>query len=221
MASLAIVPVGLTKYRDHLPRLRTYRSDEAAEIVDYIECRQEEYLKDKGSRFVWPADEFYVTAGRDLPPRHVYEEMPQFEDGVGMGREFIAVFNRYRSRLKGTRSEKRVLFLTGCSAYPFLTREVMPYIKNELALNISLHRVSNHFWGETVTVSGLLTGKDLLGYARTKTDEYDTLVLPPNCLNNDDLFLDDLSLSQFQKALGKPVLVGSYNLAETIREAFS
>lgn len=219
--TLAVVPVGLTKYRDHLPRLCTYTADGAAAIVDYIEARQKEFLKSLHSRFVWPADEFYVLANRDFPSRASYEQMSQFENGVGMAREFITIFNRRRARLRGIKSDKRVLFLTGYSAYPFLSRHLVPFIRNELRLNLSVHPVRNRFWGETVMVSGLLTGQDVLDQARSKADEYDVLVLPPNCLNDGDLFLDNMSIQQFQSDLGKPVVVGQYNLARTIKEAFA
>lgn len=216
--TLAVVPVGLTKYRDNLASLRTYTAEEAGEIVDRIEEIQKNLLAARGSRFVWPADEFYVAAGRPFPKQHVYEEMNQFENGIGMAREFITTFNRRRSRLKGLTSKKRLLFMTGRSAYSFFSEEILPYIQNELRLDVQLHVVPNRFWGNTVTVSGLLTGQDVLRHARMKVDEFDTLVLPPNCLNGDDLFLDNLSLDQFRTALGKEVQVGQYNLAETLRE---
>jgi putative radical SAM enzyme (TIGR03279 family) len=219
--TLAVVPVGLTKYRDDLPNLRTYHPDEAGSILDYIEKRQRELLKEKGTRFVWGADEFYVAARRPFPARHTYEEMNQFENGIGMAREFITMFNRRKSHLKGMRSKKRVLFLTGHSAYPFLSNEILPHLTKGLKLKAAFQPVTNRFWGESVTVSGLLTGQDLLREARTRVDEFDRVVLPPNCLNADDLFLDNLSLSQFANALGKPVLVGQYNLAATVKEAFS
>ncbi|MCP4683898.1 MAG: DUF512 domain-containing protein [bacterium] len=216
--TLAVVPVGLTKYRGDLAKLRTYTAEEAGAIIDRIEQKQQELLKATGSRFVWPADEFYVAAGRPFPKLHTYEEMNQFENGIGMAREFITGFNRRRNRLKGLKSNKRVLFMTGRSALPFLSQDVLPYIRNDLNLDVQLHEVPNRFWGDTVTVSGLLTGQDLLRHARIKTDEFDTVVLPPNCLNGDDLFLDNLSLDQFKNALGKEVVVGQYNVAETLRE---
>jgi len=219
--TLAVVPVGLTRYREHLPDLRTYTTEEAAAVVDYIEMRQRELLELLGTRFIWAADEFYVLAGRSFPRRTSYEQMAQFENGVGMAREFITTFNRCRMSLRNMRSDRRTLFLTGSSAYPFLSRQIAPFIRDELKLNLSVHPVRNLFWGETVTVSGLLTGKDLLEQACDKAGKYDALVLPPNCLNRDNLFLDDMSLQQLQSSLDKPVVVGRYNLAETIREVFA
>ena len=219
--TLAVVPVGLTKYRDNLPNLRNYRPDEASGIIDYIEEIQEKFLEEHGTRFVWASDEFYVEAKRDFPQISSYEEMSQFENGIGMAREIITRFNYSKRRLKKIQSDKRVLFLTGYSAYPFLKKEILPYVKNELIFNLDIHPVTNHFWGEMVTVSGLLTGQDLLRVAREKANEYDTVVLPPNCLNNDELFLDNLSLKQFRIALGKEVIFGQYNMVNTLKEAFS
>jgi putative radical SAM enzyme (TIGR03279 family) len=218
--SLAVVPVGLTKYRDHLPDLRTYTKAEAGKIIDYVEACQDKYSVEHGSRFVWAADEFYVIADRAFPSRASYEEMPQFENGIGMVREFITMFNRRRAKLKSIKSNKRVAMLTGASAYPFMTRDIMPYL-NELGLPVTLYPVPNDFWGHGVTVSGLLTGQDVLKYSRKIADQFDLVILPPNCLNSDDLFLDNLTLDQFKTTLKKPVLVGQYNLVASLIEAFS
>ena len=221
VSSLAVVPVGLTRYREHLPKLRTYTNDEAAAIIDRIEKRQRVFLKTLGSRFVWAADEFYVQAGRPFPPAASCEEMAQFENGVGMAREFITRFNRRRARLGKLNTRRRALFLTGHSAYPFWQSQLLPYLNKQLKLKLEVVPVGNHFWGPKVTVSGLLTGQDLLRTARAQGDEYHVCVLPPNCLNHEDLFLDNLSLEQFRRTLNKKVVVGGYNLSETVREVFA
>ncbi|MDF1543611.1 MAG: DUF512 domain-containing protein [bacterium] len=218
--TLAVVPVGLTRYREHLAKLRPYNPDEAARIVDHVESIQRKLLREVGTRFVWAADEFYVAAQRDFPRLSEYEEMSQFENGIGMVREFLTRFNRRKRHLKGLNKSKRALFLTGHSSYPFFNKEFMPALTKEMGLQINLVPVTNFFWGETVTVSGLLTGQDLLREARKRQDEFDIVVLPPNCLNNDDLFLDNLTLDQFSAALGKPVAIGQYDLAATLKEVF-
>jgi len=220
VASLAVVPVGLTRYRENLPKLRKYQSEEARNIVRYLGSRQKEFLKRFGSRFVWPADEFYLESGIPIPSRAVYEDMPQFENGVGMVREFITAFNRRRSRLRDLKSAKRVLFLTGRSAHPFLESQVLSYVRDVLKLKLEILAVDNRFWGDTVTVSGLLTGKDLVRAARSEADRFDTIVLPPNCLNKDDLFLDDMTLEAFRTVVNARVVTGKYNLAETLKEVF-
>ncbi len=219
--TLAVVPVGLTKFREGQVKLRPYRREEARAVIDYVESQQKAFLGQHGTRFVWPADEFYVIAEREFPRQIAYEEMSQFENGIGMTRETITMFNRRRKKLADITSDKRVLFLTGYSAHPFLQRHVESYVRETLGLRLSLQPVRNRFWGHTVTVSGLLTGQDLLRHARSVADDFDVVVLPPNCLNHDDLFLDNLTLEQFRKVLGKPVLVGQYNVAGSIREAFA
>jgi len=221
VASLAVVPVGLTRYRERLPKLRIHTPAEAKETIDLVESRQRELKEAIGSRFVWAADEFYVNAGREFPSHKSYEAMPQFENGVGMAREFVTGFNRRRRTLKLIRSRKKVLMVTGQSAGPFLRRQVVPYLTDELRLKLKLQIISNRFWGESVTVSGLLTGQDILDELASTVSGYDSVVLPPTCLNGDNLFLDDISLDDFQKSLGRPVIVGSYNLADTIKEVFS
>jgi len=218
--TLAVVPVGLTRFRDNLAKLRTYQRDEAREIISYAKSRQSEFRDKLGTRFVWPSDEFFVIAEEEFPPLVAYEEMNQFENGIGMVREFLTMFNRRRNQLKGIRSEKRVLFVTGTSAFPFLSSRIMPHLTQKLGLLIELDAVHNRFWGHSVTISGLLTGQDLLRHARKNIERFDALVLPPNCLNNDNLFLDNLSLEHFRNALGKPVYVGQYNLVATIKDVF-
>ncbi|UCD63443.1 MAG: DUF512 domain-containing protein, partial [Candidatus Zixiibacteriota bacterium] len=115
---------------------------------------------------------------------------------------------------------RRVMLLTGRAAYPFFSREILPYVRDRLGLGLDIGAVDNKFWGDMVTVSGLLTGKDLLGYASGVADSCETFVLPPNCLNDDRLFLDDMSLDRFRSELGREVVVGRYNLADTLREVF-
>jgi len=219
--SLAVVPVGLTRYRDKLPKLRCYTESEAGGVIDTIESYQRRFLADSGSRFVWAADEFYIQAGRPIPTQGSYEETPQFENGVGMVREAITGFNRRKRFLRELSSRRRVVWLTGRSAEGFLSRTVVPYLRDEVGLRIKLAAVDNRFWGDTVTVSGLLTGQDLLDYASKLRSSCDLFVLPPNCLNADDLFLDDMPLTSFEKELGRPILVGRYNLADTAGEAFA
>jgi putative radical SAM enzyme (TIGR03279 family) len=220
--SLAVVPVGLTKFREHLPNLRSYTPEEASEIISIVTRHQKSLLQAHGTRFVWPGDEFYTIAGETFPAHSSYEEFQQFENGIGMCRDLLTSFNRRKKQLKGISSKKRILMLTGSSAYGFLSRDMLPWIQAETELSVSLKMVPNRFWGESVTVSGLLTGQDLLRAARTHANEYDVLLLPPNCLNNDDLFLDNLSLEQFRAVLPtKTILLGQYNMVESLLAACS
>jgi len=216
--SLAVVPVGLTRYRERLPKLRTFTPVESSEIIDLVGSYHDRFLDRLGTRFVWPSDEFYLTANRPIPPLSYYEEMPQFENGVGMVRQFMVDFNR-RKRYLPDRVRKRLDLgiITGRLAGPVLKEHVMPYLRDIQNLEPHLAAVDNRFWGKTVSVTGLLTGKDIL--TSLKGTDPDIILLPPNCLNADELFLDDMSLDDFKDAVGCPVITGTYNIAGAVRAA--
>ncbi|MFH2048884.1 MAG: DUF512 domain-containing protein [bacterium] len=218
--TLAVVPVGLTKYREKLTKLRNYTKEESIEIVDYIEKRQKEFLKEKGTRFVWPADEFYVMADSEFPGQSEYEEMDQIENGIGLARELITQFNRKKRHLNNISSNKRVLFMTGQSSVKLLNDNIAIFVRNELNLKLDIEMVANRFWGESVTVSGLLTGRDMLNVIHKNIDSYDKFVIPPDCLNSDALFLDNMSYNDFCEQAKKEVIIGDYDVAQTIREVF-
>jgi putative radical SAM enzyme (TIGR03279 family) len=217
--SLAVVPVGLTRYRDRLPRLRTFSPAESSEMIDLISKYQRQYQKELGTRFVFPADEFFLMAGKPLPPLSYYEEMPQFENGVGMARRFITDFNRRKRTLpKKLRKPLRLGIVTGRSAETFMQSEIIPTLAQIKGLSKEMTVVENRFWGKTVTVTGLLTGKDILH--GLKSSKAEVVLLPPNCLNFDRLFLDDMSLETFTAKLRRPVLTGTYDIAALLRRAF-
>jgi putative radical SAM enzyme (TIGR03279 family) len=218
VASLAVVPVGLTRYRKRLPRLRLSTGKEAGRIIDMVEKYQRRFLPELGTRFVWPADEFYLMAGRKPPNLGSYEEMPQFENGVGMSRRFIVDLNRRKRFLpKKVSRPLRLELITSRLAEPFIREVVIPFLKRIKNLHLKITVVDNRFWGKTVTVTGLLTGKDILD--AVKGSESDMVILPPNCLNMDNLFLDDISLDRFTTRTGRPVLTGTYDITALIRQA--
>jgi putative radical SAM enzyme (TIGR03279 family) len=217
--SMAIVPVGLTRYRKRLPDLRTYTPDESAGVIDLIESYHQKYLDQLGTRFVFPSDEWFIVAGRKIPALRYYEEMPQFENGVGMSRQFIVDFNRRKRYLPQSLPRRLQLeIVTGRLAEPMMRDEIMPVLSQIKNLHPVLSPIDNKFWGQTVTVTGLLTGRDILD-AVSGIDS-DMVILPPNCLNSDALFLDDLSLEEFYNKAGRPVIRGSYNLVESLKTAF-
>jgi len=217
VATLGIVPVGLTKYRKKLPEIKAFNRQGATEIVAYIQARQKEFLRKCGSRFVFAADEFYILSGYDFPRISEYEEMEQFENGIGMMRQLLTDFNRRKRHLRKLKKRARIVLLTGEGAFDALRRHAILYLKQN-RFEIDIAAVKNRFWGKRVTVSGLLTGRDLLNAAKKMNGKYDIALLPPNCLNNDNLFLDDVSLDQFRKRAGIEVKVGRYSMIDTLNE---
>ena len=217
VASLAVVPVGLTKYRRRLTKLRSYTKNEAIEVIQMVADFQKRFLKAIGTRFVWAADEFYLLANKEIPNLAFYEDLPQWENGVGMVREFITRFNR-RKRYLPDKIKKplKIEIITGKAAYPILSNHIIPQLKPIKNLKAKLTAVDNLFWGKQVTVAGLLTGNDIL--KALKGNDSDIILLPPNCLNYDNLFLDNLSLDQFKHKMKKPVITGSYDIVDVIKQ---
>ncbi len=227
--TLALAPVGLTKYRDNLPDISIYSQTLANDFINRIEKLQKGFLKDFGTRFVWPADEFYTIAKRRFPALKEYEDIAQFENGIGMCRLFAATFNRKKQFFKRSfnklpnsiRAKKpRLVGFTGESAIDWLQEEIVPQVR-EMGIDLSFNSVKNEFWGGTVTISGLLSGADLLQAVLKDSVQGDIVLLPPNCLNNDDLFIDNLTLEEFCKKAKRTVVVGSYDFVETLKEALS
>ncbi|MFH2036991.1 MAG: DUF512 domain-containing protein [Candidatus Zixiibacteriota bacterium] len=216
--TLGVVPVGLTRYRDKLPRLESFDKAGAIEVIDYVEQCQREFKKVGGSRFVFSADEFYILAERPFPSISEYEAMEQFENGIGMVRLLLTDFNRRKRYLNKNNRKKKILILTGESAGTIFDLTIIPELTDR-NFKISVLPVKNKFWGETVTVSGLLTGKDILDQLNNHSGNYDFALLPPNCLNNDNLFLDDMTLDEFRCHSKIDIKTSYYSIIDTINEA--
>lgn len=230
IASLGVVPVGLTRYRKNLPRLEPYDKPGAGGVIDMVHSFQQKLLSKYGARIVYLADEFYIQAKMELPKLYEYEEMPQFENGIGMMRSLLTDFNRKKRFLKGQKLKKKIAVLTGMSAYSILKDNMIEYLRNDAGLKIDIHAVKNRFWGRNVTVSGLLTGRDIMFSLKNemnkinkknKNNKYDIILLPPNCLNMDGLFLDDTSLTELENKIKVPLKIGSYSMVDTIREVLN
>jgi len=202
--SLALVPVGLTNHREGLSELRKYTRDEARAVLDAAEKWQRKFLKKFGTNFVFPADEFYLAAKRPIPPDEFYEDYAQIENGIGMMRlletELEAAYGE--ADLESARPAK-LLVVTGVSAGPFMKslmrRFPLPGVEVEVV------PVENGFFGPSVTVTGLLTGGDLIrGLAGHNADR----VLVTECMLRDqeDVFLDDMTLEAVQRQVGMPIV---------------
>ncbi|WP_303721096.1 DUF512 domain-containing protein [Malonomonas rubra] len=205
VASLAVVPVGLTAHRQHLPELRKLTTTEARTILYQIEQLQQQYLAEKGSRFVFPADEIYLQAGEELPEISVYENLAQIGNGVGL----IAQFRQQVSEvlLEAEPLElKKASLVTGHS----FSRELHGFAERmavRTGVELSVLAVENRFFGSDVTVTGLLTGTDLIEQLQ-RHDLGQGLLLPDVMLKEGErLLLDDLSVEDLEKALEVPVVV--------------
>ena len=197
--SLAVVPVGLTKYRDKLYPLRCLTRQEAADAIDMIEVWQKRAMEEQGTSFVFASDEMYIIAGRQLPEAKVYEDYCQIENGVGLLRKFEEEFLYALEDKKPLENEVVLDSASGVSAAPFmksLFEKLIPY-----GIRINVHPIVNRYFGETVTVSGLITASDLAEQLKGRLAS-DTLLIPHNMMRErDDVFLDGIRLPELEQML--------------------
>ncbi|MBQ3108978.1 MAG: DUF512 domain-containing protein [Clostridia bacterium] len=202
--SLAVVPVGLTKHREGLAPLRVHTKEEAAAAIDMIEGFQKEFLKKHDTRFVFASDEMYLAAGRELPEEETFEDYAQLENGVGLLRKFEFEFQMALDNLKKRKVPLYLDSASGRIAAPFmqqLFREL-----EEKNIFITVHPIRNDFFGETVTVSGLVTAGDIANQL-AGTLKGKALLIPSSMMRErEDVFLDGKHKTDLESALGIPVI---------------
>ncbi|MCY0875648.1 MAG: DUF512 domain-containing protein, partial [Firmicutes bacterium] len=205
--TLSVVPVGLTKHRQGLSELRACTREEARRVIDQIASWQDRLRPTIGANFVHAADEFYVLAGSDIPAARYYDEFAQIENGVGLLRTFKDDFDRLAGGIpKRLANARHVAIVTGTSASETIMQAVLRLQEVE-GLVIDVHRIQNVFYGEQVTVTGLITGQDIVSQVK-EAIRADVLLLPDVMLKDDsDVFLDDYTVQQVEEELGRPILI--------------
>ena len=206
--SAAIVPVGITRYRDNLAHLEMFDEKSAGETIDQIHELQKKYLKELNTRFAFLSDEFYIVAKRPLLKYDEYEGFVQFEDGVGMITKMGTEVSNYLETINDDRlnKTKKVSIATGKSAYEFMSQmadKIMEKFKN---IEINVYMIKNNFFGETITVSGLLTATDLIDQLKDE-DLGETLYITRSMMKADEeIFLDDITLKELEEKLNIEVV---------------
>jgi putative radical SAM enzyme (TIGR03279 family) len=211
VASLAIVPVGLTDHRKNLPLLRPFTPEYARELIAHVTPLQKKLKRRLGTPFAFLGDEIYIMAGMKIPPASHYADFPQMENGVGMVRTFLTQFQEaLRSR---PQSQVRGTVCTGKVFYPYLKDCV-----DRLGMDLKTVAVESRFWGPGIGVAGLLTGSDFI--SALKGNVYgDFVVLPSESMVGDDyLFLDDLTLKDVERELGVDIVPSGYDARDFVRE---
>ena len=189
--TLAVVPLGLTQHRKGLPKLTPVTPSFSRQVIKQIQKCQIEFEEKLEEPFVYLADEFYLQAGFPLPNAEHYREFWQIENGVGMTRDFLDAFETTMQLApKAAENPGHWIWATGQSAGPVLEKKIMPHLNQIGNLKAEVCVVENHLMGSSVTVSGLLSGQDFYE-ALHPVPEKAQVLLPPNCINEDGLFLDD------------------------------
>jgi putative radical SAM enzyme (TIGR03279 family) len=204
--SAALVPVGLTSHRDELIKLIPYTKETATELIMKIKPMQEQFLKKYGTAFVFPADELYCISGLPLPKEDEYEDFPQIENGVGLLRLFISDVEQAANDYIAVPNElpKRITIACGVSVAPFLLELSRRFAPAQVKVDVI--PILNDFFGHTITVTGLITGQDLV--KQLQNAETDLILICSAMLRAEgDLFLDGLSLEEVKRALPAPLYV--------------
>ncbi len=205
--SVAIVPSGLTKFREGLEELKPFDKQSSQEVIDIVEEINQKYREEFGKNLFFCSDEFYLTAEKELPKDEYYEEYSQLENGVGMLRSFECEANLMLKMLTDEEAlvTRKISIATGDSAYEFISNIVKRVKERCKGLSCNIYNIKNDFFGHTITVSGLITGKDLINQLKDK-DLGDELLISRSMLRSEgDLFLCGTSLKELSDKLGVKV----------------
>ena len=221
--SVSVVPVGLTKHREGLTRLQPFDKELALAAIGVADRYGEIFNARRGSRVVYCADELYIKAELELPLYEYYEDYPQLENGVGMMRLFISEFMNEFDRTMRTGLSNAVgmyrsfSVVTGCAASSFLSNLVETTVEKCDIITGSVYVIRNDFFGDGVTVSGLITGRDIISQLKGCVVGARVLI-PVNMLRSgEEVFLDDVTVTELSRELGVPVRIVQQDGADFLR----
>ena len=223
MSSVAVVPAGLTKFREKLYPLTDFTAEEASDVIDMINSVGDKHKAEHGTRLFYAADEFYLKAGREIPDAEYYEDYSQLENGVGMLRscqdEFDMALEDVVDLLENKDVKRSVSIVTGVAAYPMIERQIDRLKRVCPNLSVNIYKIINNFFGESITVSGLLTGKDMYDQLKDKPLG-EELLIPQNCLRHgEEVFLCGMTVQELSEKLCIPVRTSGndgYELCEAV-----
>ncbi len=208
--SLAIVPLGMTDHREGLVELAPVTPEVADRVVTSVEAHHRRFRREWGVGFIYLGDEWYRKLGRPVPPETHYDGYPQLENGIGMTRNFLNRLARQRRVLPRTPNDspRRITIVTGALFRPILEPALRARLERTgESTDVEVVGVENEFFGRSVTVAGLLVGRDIARTLRGR-DCGDLVLIPPATLNDDGLFLDDMTLENLAAEVGVPVQAG-------------
>ena len=226
VSSIAAVPVGLTKYREGLEKLVPFTKETAGNVIDIMEQFGDEFKEKNGTRLCYPADEFYLKAGRPLPQEDFYEDYPQIENGVGMWTSFKTEYLDYFENIDENsvcEKEKTVSFATGTAAYPLMCDFAKKIEENIPKLRVNVYEINNNFFGESITVAGLITGHDLINQLKGKNLGQALFISSNMVIGSyqeecESIFLDDITITQASKELNVNIIPVSESVSETMQK---
>ena len=221
LKSVSVVPVGLSRFREGLYPLEPFDKQDACTVINQIESWQKKMYEKYGLHFIHASDEWYLLAERELPEEERYDGYLQLENGVGMLRLLEEQVTDFLKEEKGDDRSVRLSFATGSLAYPFINRYMKKIQEKFPKVQVRGYQIRNDFFGERITVSGLLTGQDLIRQLKGKgLGEY--LLLPCNMLRSgENVFLDDITVEDVERELEVPVKIVGEEGADLVEAVLS
>jgi putative radical SAM enzyme (TIGR03279 family) len=210
--SVSVVPVGLTSHRAGLPPIRPVDRELAVDTLGLVQVFHGKMRHRMGRGLVYAGDELFLLAGAPIPDETYYDDYPQIDNGVGLIR--LLLKSMRGARVPHGLAGRQLIFVTGLLAEPYVRK--MAVLLGRTGVPVEVVAVENRLFGPSVTVSGLLAGRDVVG-ALGGTVRADLIVLPPNMTNADGLTLDGWSVEEIAASIGRPVITGDYNFKETIK----
>ena len=207
VASVAVVPVGLTRFRPDEDELIPVSREKAQEVIAQVQSLQTKFRQQTGSTFAWLADEWFLLAHQELPPESHYEDYPQIGNGVGSIRQFLKQFQMAaRSLPKRLTNPRHVTWVVG-NAVELAFQPILQRLNTVEGLQVDMVALASQYWGQSMTVTGLLTGQDILHALRGRILG-DAILLPSLMLkHNDTRFLDDMTVAELSQQLQTPILI--------------
>ena len=219
--SIAVVPVGLTGYRQGLENILPYDKESSAQVIDQLERWQAFFKKNMGTAFIFIADEFYVMADRDMPDYDDYEDFPQIENGVGLVQKFLYEFDQAIKDIGDASWDKGELsIVTGESAAKMM-EEIGKTLEKITGKTIHIYPIKNNFFGGQVTVAGLITGSDTIKGLKDKPLGQKVLIPDVMLRRGEDVFLDNMTLEELSNQLGIEVVPVAVNGQALVEEVIS
>ena len=204
--SVSIVPVGLSKYRDGLYPLEGFEKEDCIKVIEQVEAYQNKFLSEIDTRLVYLADEFYIKAQKSLPAYESYEDFPQIENGVGLMASFEYEINKALKNVTEVKNSVKKSIATSEIAYDYICGFVKK-ITDVTKADISVYKIKNNFFGERITVTGLICGSDIISQLKGK-DLGEYLLLSASMFKSDcDIFLDDVTKEDVERELGVKVII--------------
>ncbi len=204
MQSVSVVPVGISRHREGLPKLSSFDKESAIEVLGQVSAWQEKLLAEIGTRFIYAADEFYLLAEEPIPPADCYEGYAQIENGVGLLRSLEDEFKEALAESPHA-DARHISIITGVAAAEHMKKLSRLAMEKFPQLHIDVHCIINHFFGEKITVAGLLTGQDIAAQLRGKHLGEAAYIPSAMLRSGTDVFLDDMTVPQLSQKLGTPI----------------